>query len=203
MDLTGVFKNENKTLLLICVACGVLILFLVLVRNDPGFTTNIPVVGNAIENSFLGNGGNNPGNSGGNSGGSSNNGSGSGTSNGTGNAKNNSFIVGQATTGSNAVLPASGTKLQPTGAYTDGTYSGISATPQGVLIVEVHISSGVLQTVTFLTLPQGAPTDILNQMAKTAIKNQTVEVSPINGYDAIGIAFNTALTNAIQKALTV
>ncbi len=174
-------KQTRRNTVLIAILIAALGILFILGKTDPQYFRKVPVLGSVIA------GVTNPAPS--------------------ANQKNPSrsettFSVGIAT-GAQSVQPLNGSKLNPPGAYKDGTYTGVSSTQDGVLIIKITISKGVLANVDFLTLPKNTDMSILEQLASEAVKNQVVEVSPISGYDNISVAFTTAMSDAIKKAFNI
>ena len=116
--------------------------------------------------------------------------------------KSNSFNVGSSSK-NEPIKPLSGSTLLPKGAYNDGTYTGFSSTPSGVLVVKIIIQTGHLTNITFITTPKGDNADALDTLAQEAIQKQIVEVSPVNAYYDISTAFNKALSDAIKKSFKI
>jgi len=189
--------NKHKNIILILVLAGSIMLFLILTYtgSETGLTT-VPFVGGIFSTAqtvfHLAAPGSNHGS--GQAGTNTNSGSRTGSS-----ASKNMYNLG-ADTGSGTVIPVMGTKLSPAGGYRDGTYLGIAITGTGVLTLNATIFDGAITTITFQTVPTGASTIVLQALAAEAVKDQAVEVSPINGYDDLSEVFKEALTEAVEKS---
>jgi uncharacterized protein with FMN-binding domain len=100
------------------------------------------------------------------------------------------------------VTPTPPTTTSASATYADGTYTGTGTSRHGNITVAVVIQGGKITSAAVSDCQTRYPCSDVNPLVSAVLTNQTVPTNNVSGATDSSRAYKTAVTQALQKALT-
>jgi uncharacterized protein with FMN-binding domain len=101
-----------------------------------------------------------------------------------------------------APTPAPSTATNASVRYVDGTYTGMGTSRHGSITATVVIEGGEIMSASVTNCQTRYPCSDVNALVSAVLTNQTVPTTNVSGATDSSRAYKTAVTQALQKALT-
>lgn len=104
--------------------------------------------------------------------------------------------------GRTAPLPTATAAPSTSGKYVDGTYAGTGNSRHGSITATVVIAGGKITSASVTNCATRYPCSDVDALVKATVANQGVPTSNVSGATDSSNAYKTAVSSALQKALT-